>query len=42
MIFILENMEMPNKVNKIGKILSNLDLFQKANNGLNTKISRIK
>jgi hypothetical protein len=42
MIIILENVEMPNKVNKIGKILSDLELFQKANNGINTKIYRMK
>ena len=42
MNFILENVEMPNKVNKIGKILSNIELFEKASNGLNTKISKIR
>ena len=39
---ILENLEMQNKVNKIGKIISNIDLFQNARNGLNCKISIIK
>ncbi|MFX0056967.1 MAG: hypothetical protein ACFE85_14200 [Candidatus Hodarchaeota archaeon] len=39
--FILENIEMPNKVNKIGKILENIELFSKANNGLNTKITKV-
>ncbi|TFG29373.1 MAG: hypothetical protein EU532_03285 [Promethearchaeota archaeon] len=42
MTFILENVEMPNKVNKIGKIVSNIELFEKASNGLNTKISKIR
>ena len=42
MIFVLENIEMPNKVNKIGKITANIELFQKANNGMNTKIYKIK
>ncbi|MFX1258781.1 MAG: hypothetical protein ACFFAN_13050 [Promethearchaeota archaeon] len=39
-IIILENSEMPNKVNKVGKITDNLniDLVQNARNGLNTKI----
>jgi len=39
---ILEVMKIQNKVNKIGKILSNLEMFQKANNVLNIKISRNK
>ncbi len=39
-IIILETMEMPNKVNKIGEIKSNLDLVINARNGLNTKISK--
>ncbi len=42
MIIVLENIEMPNKINKIGKIAANIELFEKANNGLNTKIYRIK
>lgn len=37
---ILENMEMPNKVNKIGKVLENLELFSRATNGLNTKFTK--
>ena len=41
LIFVLENdVELPNKVNKIGKITSNLDLILNARNGLNTKISK--
>ena len=40
MIIILENIEMPNKMNKIGKILSDLSLFDKARNGLNCKITK--
>ncbi len=39
-IIILENIEMPNKMNKIGKILSDLSLFDKARNGLNCKITK--
>ena len=42
MIIMLETTEMPNKVNKIGKITANIELFQKATNGMNTKISIIK
>ncbi len=38
---ILEDQEMPNKVNKIGKITKNLDLLSKAKNGLNNKFSKI-
>lgn len=40
LILILENLEMPNKMNKIGRILSNIDLFEKARNGLNCKITK--
>lgn len=40
LILVIENMLMPNKVNKIGKIESNLELLLKATNGLNTKISK--
>lgn len=40
LILIIENTLMPNKVNKIGKILSNLDLLLNAKNGLNTKITK--
>jgi len=43
LIFVLENnVELPNKVNKIGKITSNLDSVSNARNGLNTKIYKIK
>jgi len=38
----LEDIEMPNKVNKIGKVDSNLEILEKARNGLNTKISKKK
>lgn len=38
LIIILESIEMPNKVNKIGKITKNLDLVQNATNGLKTHI----
>ena len=37
---ILENVEMPNKMNKIGQITSNIALFDKARNGLNCKITK--
>jgi hypothetical protein len=40
LIIILENIEMPNKVNIIGKITNNLDLLYQARNGLNTKIAK--
>ncbi len=39
-IIIIENFQMPNKVNKIGKVSSNLELLLKARNGLNTKITK--
>jgi len=42
LIIILEEQEMPNKVNKVGKVISNLDILLQARNGLNTKISRKK
>ncbi len=38
LIIIIENLEMPNKVNKIGKVDANIELLLKARNGLNTKI----
>ena len=38
LIIVLEDTEMPNKVNKIGEIASNLEPMLKANNGLNTKV----
>lgn len=40
LVIILENIQMPNRVNKVGKVLSNLDLLLKARNGLNMKISK--
>jgi len=42
LIIILEDLEMPNKINKVGKVNSNLEILLKARNGLNTKISRKK
>ena len=41
-MIILDSQVFPNKVNKIGEVLNNLDLVQKAINGLNTKIFKIK
>ncbi|MEE9378745.1 MAG: cyclophilin-like fold protein [Candidatus Lokiarchaeia archaeon] len=38
LIIILEDIIMPNKVNKIGKVNTNLDILLQARNGLNTKI----
>jgi len=38
LIIIIETIEMPNKVNKVGEILTNLELLLQAKNGLNTKI----
>ncbi len=38
LIITLENIEMPNKVNKVGKVNANLDILLQARNGLNTKI----
>ncbi|MFX1489696.1 MAG: cyclophilin-like fold protein [Promethearchaeota archaeon] len=40
LIIIVETIQMSNKINKIGKVNSNLELILKANNGLNTKISK--
>ena len=40
-IIIIEGREMPNKINKIGKVTKNLDLLQKARNGLNCKLSKL-
>jgi hypothetical protein len=42
LIFVLENIQMPNKVNIVGKIYDNVHLFLEARNGLNTKISILK
>ncbi|MFX1408965.1 MAG: hypothetical protein ACFFA6_01325 [Promethearchaeota archaeon] len=38
LIIIIESLEMPNKVNKVGKVTNNLGLLLKARNGLTTKI----
>ena len=38
LIITLEDIEMSNKVNKIGKVTSNLEILLQARNGLNTKI----
>jgi len=40
--FILEDTELQNKVNLIGKVTSNLEFFLQAKNGLNTKIAKTK
>jgi hypothetical protein len=42
LIIILEEIEMPNKVNKVGRVFENLEILLNAKNGLNTKISRAK
>ncbi len=39
LIIALENIEMPNKVNLVGKIENDTESVKKARNGLNTKIS---
>ena len=41
LIIFLENAEMPNKVNKVGKVSDNLEILLKARNGLNTKIFKV-
>jgi len=41
-IVIESNVELSNRVNKVGKITSNLDSVSNARNGLNTKIYKIK
>lgn len=38
LIIVIEDVEMPNRVNLIGKVSSNLELLLDAKNGLNTKI----
>ncbi len=38
LLIVLEDIEMPNKVNKIGKVDTNLKILLEARNGLNTKI----
>lgn len=42
LIIILEDLEMPNKVNKVGKIETNIDIVFNARNGLNTKFLKVK
>ncbi len=43
LIIILEDMEMPNKVNKVGQVeINDLEFVLKATNGLNTKFIRKK
>ncbi|MHA1985239.1 MAG: hypothetical protein ACW98D_01250 [Promethearchaeota archaeon] len=39
-VIIIENLLMPNNVNKVGEVNSNLELLLNAKNGLNTKISK--
>jgi hypothetical protein len=41
LIIVIENLEMPNKVNKVGKVTINEEILN-ARNGLNTKIFKIK
>ena len=38
---IIEDREMPNKINKIGKVTQNLDLLLEARNGLNCKLTKL-
>jgi len=38
---IIEGCEMPNKINKIGKVTKNLELLLEARNGLNCKFSKL-
>ncbi|MFX0141173.1 MAG: hypothetical protein ACFFDN_46470 [Candidatus Hodarchaeota archaeon] len=40
LLIAIDEIEMPNKVNKIGEVTSNLDILLQAKNGLNTKISK--
>jgi len=42
LLILLESIEMPNKVNKIGEVTENIEFFLQARNGLGTKLSRIK
>lgn len=42
LLIILENIELPNKVNKIGQVSDNLEVLLNAKNGLNTKITKEK
>ncbi|MFX0023407.1 MAG: cyclophilin-like fold protein [Candidatus Hermodarchaeota archaeon] len=41
LIVCLEDIEMPNKINKIGKVNTNLEILLEARNGLNTKIIKL-
>lgn len=41
LIIAIEDIEMPNKVNRVGKIKTNLELLLQARNGLNTKILKL-
>jgi hypothetical protein len=41
-LIILEDQTLPNKVNKMGKVIKNLPLVLEARNGLSTKISLLK
>jgi len=41
LIIVIENLEMPNKVNKVGKVTITEEILS-ARNGLNTKIFKIK
>lgn len=40
LIILIENLQMPNKVNKVGKVNSNLEILLNGRNGLNTRISK--
>ncbi|MFX0103909.1 MAG: cyclophilin-like fold protein [Candidatus Hodarchaeota archaeon] len=40
LIIAITSNEMPNKVNKIGKVSNNLEILLQARNGLNTKFSK--
>ena len=40
LVILIEDIQMPNKVNKVGKVNSNLELLLEARNGLNMKISK--
>ena len=42
LIILIESTEMPNKVNKVGKVTENIEFFLQARNGLGTKLSRMK
>ncbi len=40
LIIALEDIEMPNKVNRIGTLVSDVNFFQNVRNGLNCKFSK--